>query len=703
MIPVRTVLLELFTEILRIKPPSWSSSFLAGRRLTTYARVTNLKSETTSPDEPESEEEANQRSLVEHFTAVVLTVFLHSGFLEALLYAEEDPLSIPLKRKTSLLIGEVLKMANELLPASWASGLQVLPKLLKSGVKFDIDERFISVGTLYQIDSVNRTLYRSEATLTHPNRANSVSEHKTARNAEQTKTQQTLQVDEAQFRAMIIDTGVLTTVTFVKWRWDIIQKIIDGPLQNPKRLEEAIKSSKFLHRLLGFYRPFKWLFSDVKNTKPNQRYVRVGCSLMQALMKNPEGVEYLKESKMIAQLGECLAQIDIRSGYTSDSPVFGASRMAETLVGGYFAMLGALTKVPNGFKVFKRWNIYDIFYHIIDLKNRDDLIKSILSGMDYSLDHHLRILLSKAMTSCSKTIRIFATRLLRKYATQQISETSARTVEWAIQLLVTQLYDPEIEVCEVAIKILEEACKQKHSLEFIVKCRPALDHLGEIGAPLLLRFLSTSVGYNYLDELDYITKEMDDWFLGRNDSYVAVIESSLARALADVPEKPPSQMLQYSVFDDSTQPEITEYGVVPPHFYRELTRTEEGCKLLAQKGHFDEFVETIVDFGLEEDDAEVILKVKGCLWAVGNVGSMELGAPFLENTDVVGAIVRIAECSEVMTVRGTAFFALGLISRSLHGQEILTEFGWDGTVNMRGEALGLQTTIQAQVMDCTER
>ena len=37
---VRNILLELLTDVLRIKPPSWSSSFLAGRRLTTYARVT---------------------------------------------------------------------------------------------------------------------------------------------------------------------------------------------------------------------------------------------------------------------------------------------------------------------------------------------------------------------------------------------------------------------------------------------------------------------------------------------------------------------------------------------------------------------------------------------------------------------------------------------------------------------------------------
>src|ERR1700722_14662248 len=99
-----------------------------------------------------------------------------------------------------------------------------------------------------------------------------------------------------------------------------------------------------------------------------------------------------------------------------------------------------------------------MFYHIIELRDRDDLIKALLSGMDYTLDSHLRILLSKAMTSCSKNIRIFSTRLLRKYATSY-SDTNARTTEWAIRLLVTQLYDPEIEVCEVAIKILEQACR----------------------------------------------------------------------------------------------------------------------------------------------------------------------------------------------------------------------------------------------------
>ena len=511
----------------------------------------------------------------------------------------------------------------------------------------------------------------------------SVESTSTTRETDQAKILAAMQVDETQFRIMVVDTQVLTTVTFQKWDWDLIMKIIKGPMLNPKRLDEALRVTKFVHRVLGFYRPFKYRFSEVKNTKPNQRYVRAGCALLQSLLQNPEGVRYLLDCKFIRQLAECLSHFDRMSGLTSESPIFQADRMNETLTGGYFALLGALTKDSRGIQILERWRIINMFYHIVELNDRDDLIRTLLSNMDYTLDGHLRIMISKAMTSCSKEIRIFATRLLRKYATKPMEVSGSTGVaEWAIRLLVTQLYDPDVEVCEVAIKILEEACNQKESLEFVVKCRPALDHLGEIGAPLLLRFLSTSVGYHYLDGLDYITREMDDWFLGRNDTYVALIEASMARALADIPEKPSTHL----TYDDT--PEPTDYGLVPPHFYRELTRTKEGCKLLKQKGHFDEFAATIRDFALENDDREIILKVKGCLWAVGNVGSMELGAPFLENSDVVKWVVQIAEQSEVMSLRGTAFYVLGLISRSVHGQEILLEYGWDGVVNDSGEALG---------------
>jgi len=681
-LPVRTATLDLLIDILRIKSPSWSSPFIGGRRLTTYGRVTNLKTETPNSQQSarKTADETQKRSLVQHFTAVVLAVLLRQGMLKALMHAESDAPTQALKRRTSLLIAEVLRMASELLPSDWSHGMQAMPGLFDAATKFDSENRFQAVATVYQVDSINRTLYRS---ISGQGAEVKFSEDGSAARARATsKTQVNASMDETMFRAKMIETQVLNSVNYTKWDWPVIQELIEGPMVNPKRLMEAMVTSKFVHRLLGFLRPFKYRFSDAQNTKANQRYVRMACALVRLLLQTQEGAKYLEGNKLVPQIGECLAQQDPMSGITSRTPLFSQERMNETLVGGYFAVLGVMCSDPKGMQILERWKIINIFYHIVELKSRDDLIRALLVNLDYTLDSHPRIILSKAMIGSSKQMRIMATKISRKYAMVPIetSQVGGGAAQWAIRLLVSQLYDPEIEVCEVAIKILEEACNDITSLEYVVKCRPALDHLGEIGAPLLLRFLSTSVGYHYLDGLDYITKEMDDWFLGRNDTYVTIVEASLARALSDAPEK------QVTLPEDGLEPR--DFGFVPPHFYRELTRTAEGCELLKAKGHFEDFAATIQDFAMEDEDPETILKVKGCLWAVGNVGSMELGAPFLERTDIVKYIVQIAEQSRVMTLRGTAFFVLGLISRSLHGQEILAEYGWDGTVNVMGESIG---------------
>ncbi|KAH7308090.1 Rapamycin-insensitive companion of mTOR, N-term-domain-containing protein [Stachybotrys elegans] len=689
---VRETILDMLFSILRIKPPAWATSFLAGRRLTTYGRVANLKSP-TSKDKGASlfqDEDSGEQNFVEHYTALLLAVFIKAGLLNTLLriaQTEEDPM---LKRKTTLLIGEILKLASRLLPPSWSASLQLLPELFSTAASFKNDNAHVASGIVYQISSVSRTLYRSapsgsiSGALPSSNSMNDL----TALEGH-SKANASVIFDDATFRQLLIESGVLNSSNYTKWNWDIVVKIIDGPLQTGKRLEEAIKASKFMKRIMSFYRPFKYKFTEAKNTRNNQKYVKVGCALMNSLLQSPEGIKFLADSKLLRQIAECLAQCDPTSGLTAQFPVFSRDRLTDTLAWGYFPMIGVLSSDPKGLLLLERWRMFNMMYHIFDFKQRPDLIKLLLSNFDYRLQGHPRVLLSKALTAGAKEIRIHATNALRKFAMRPMSSLNGQggvsDSKWAIQLLVTQLYDPEVDVCATAVKILEKACNRKTYLEYIVECRPALDHLGEIGAPLLLRFLSTSIGYHYLDGLDYISNEMDDWFLGRNDSYVSVIEASLAKSFLTNPDDHNNRM---SLFDDAEEEADFNDSHVPPHFYRELTRTQEGCRLLSDKGHFEEFATTIREYGMQTEDAEMMTKVKGCLWAVGNVGSMELGAPFLESTDVVEQIVKIAESHPVMSLRGTAFFVLGLISRSTHGLEILSEHGWDANTTPLGNSLG---------------
>ncbi|KAJ2977837.1 hypothetical protein NUW58_g7684 [Xylaria curta] len=686
---IRNTVLDLLYSLLRIKPPGWATSYLAGRRLTTYGRVTTLKSVVPNKGEMVYEEEGTEQNFVEHYTALLLAIFIKSGLMPNLLGVAQHAEDPTLKRKATLLIGETLKLASRILPPSWSSELQLLPELFSAAANFGDESRFNATGIVYQISSVSRTLHRSSSSGYLTGGFSSIGAMEIAGSLDDVhKHGSSVNTDEATFRQLLIDSNVLNSSNPAKWKWDIMLKIIEGPLTNGKRLEEAIKASKFIKSVIAFYRPFKYRFSDLNNSRNMQKHVRVGCALMHTLLQTPEGVRYLTDNKLLRQIAECLAQCDPTSGLTAQYPMFSRDRLADTLCAGYFPMLGVLSSDPKGVQMLERWRIFNMMYHIIDFKQRPDLTKLILANLDYGLQGHPRILLSKALTAGTKDMRIQATNVLRKYAISQRISSSGQIIsdaKWAIQLLVTQLYDPEVEVCATAVKILEKACNSKPLLEYIVECRPSLDHLGEIGAPLLLRFLSTSIGYHYLDGLDYISNEMDDWFLGRNDAYVSLIEASLARSFFEDADSLPNRL---SMYEDENE-DMEHDAHIPPHFYRELTRTKEGCQLLEDKGHFQEFASTIREYGMQSDDPELITKVKGCLWAVGNVGSMELGAPFLESTDVVERIVEIAQTHNVMSLRGTAFFVLGLISRSVHGLEILSEHGWQSNTTLLGRSFGL--------------
>ena len=65
--------------------------------------------------------------------------------------------------------------------------------------------------------------------------------------------------------------------------------------------------------------------------------------------------------------------------------VFSKERMEKTLTGEYFSMLGALSKTSEGVRLMERFKLYTVYYHLTELRSRDDLIKSIVESMDYNL------------------------------------------------------------------------------------------------------------------------------------------------------------------------------------------------------------------------------------------------------------------------------------------------------------------------------
>lgn len=47
-----------------------------------------------------------------------------------------------------------------------------------------------------------------------------------------------------------------------------------------------------------------------------------------------------------------------------------------------------------------------------------------------------------------------------------------------------------------------------------------------------------------------------------------------------------------------------------------MVKTELGCQVLHDKGHFSDFTHFIRQHGYDSDDSDIILRLKSVLWAV---------------------------------------------------------------------------------------
>jgi rapamycin-insensitive companion of mTOR len=128
-----------------------------------------------------------------------------------------------------------------------------------------LQTHFNGISSIFHIDSLARTKYR--ATLTPPTPSPQTKEEGVGGAVEQVKLKLGMQLDDAHFRQMLLDTQVLITNNYTKWQWDKLYELFQGPLMNQKRLDESIKGIRLLPKLFGFYRPSKNKFSKIKNTK----------------------------------------------------------------------------------------------------------------------------------------------------------------------------------------------------------------------------------------------------------------------------------------------------------------------------------------------------------------------------------------------------------------------------------------------------
>ncbi|XP_025081196.1 rapamycin-insensitive companion of mTOR-like [Pomacea canaliculata] len=687
-IEIRKYILELISDLFRLPLPDWTDDFHAALLSVDPCEMKDSwkLSEGFVAEEGRSllpHCAATRPNLIDNHLALLLSAWISAGVLEALIEVittSEGALFV----RAVILLGELLYVANALLPSECCSHSHCLPSLLSLASMHntsDIKQQRASVAmqhlssfhTMKKRGFVPCSLFLDQL-LHFSGKFMEISSRRWHLQREKLSEYyfKKMQNDE-HIQRVLRDSLVLQTKENAKWQWDLICCILKWPDERLRKLEDQTYV-RFLRRLLFFFKPTNHLFSHMKiNSELGHKICLVGCYFVEFLVSVSQEETQKMITELLIDIAQCLTEVSTQRAVPES--VFGANSIYDTLSQYYFLFLGCFSTTRNGTVHLEKTGVFQSLLEIMSPMAQEMYVKLIVSSLSYSCHGSAQAVLSKALTSTPENCRLYATRLLRVLLRSGMQGFNT----WGLELLVTQLYDQSKSVAMAALTILDEACDIEVNLQQLIRLRPSLLHLGERGVLLLCRFLSLPSGFRTLRDANFLTGELEKWRKTYNTRYVHIVEEMLNEALTTY-EKPNRGMFMRRSMLKGPKKDV----FLPTHLYGQLVQHEEGLELLKKEGGIHEYFSVIRSLELREDSD--ILKLKTALWAVGHIGSSAYGVSVLEEENVVPELIRLAEECGVFSIRGTAFYVLGLVASNRRGTDILVEYGWESQCRTRAEA-----------------
>uniref|UniRef100_A0A3Q3PZG9 Rapamycin-insensitive companion of mTOR domain-containing protein n=1 Tax=Monopterus albus TaxID=43700 RepID=A0A3Q3PZG9_MONAL len=675
---VRKGLLEVLYEIFRLPVPIATQDFMEALQSVDPTRFQDswrlsdgfvaAEAKVILPHRARS-----RPDLMDNYLAFVLSAFITSGLLEGLVEvvtSSEDQLAV----RATILLGELLHMANTILPHSHSHHLHCLPTLINMAASFDIPQEkrlraSAAVNNLKRFhEKKKKGLKPHSLYLDHIIRK-SVSSHN--RRESHSRAQRDIYVIKDTEEALMMnlrDSLILNHKQNLEWNWLLITTILKWPNVNLRNNKDE-QMHKFVRRLLYFFKPSSKLYAGLAldHVKARQLTV-VGCQFVEFLMDSDEdGQGYLEDL-----VRDMVSWLSSSSGLKPER-CLQSNGLLTTLSQHYFLFLGTLSAHPQGVKLLEKCGLFQCLLSLCSVKNQDAVLKLAVSTLDYSRDGLARVILSKILTAATDTCRLYATKHLRVLLRAGVEFFSS----WGMELLVTQLHDHNKAVSMEALDILDEACEDKANLHALIQLKPALSHLADKGLLLLLRFLSIPKGFSYLNERGYVSKQLDKWQKEYNLKYVDLIEEQLNEALTTY--RKPVDGDNYVRRSNQRLQRPNVY--LPVHLYGQLVHDKTGCHLLEAQSVVPDLSYTVRSPML--DTWEGIKQLKAALWALGNIGSSNWGLNLLQEENAIPDILALAQHCEVLSVRGTSVYVLGVIAKTRQGCEVLKQYGWDAVRHSR--------------------
>lgn len=418
--------------------------------------------------------------------------------------------------------------------------------------------------------------------------------------------------------------------------------------------------------------------------------------------------------------------------------ILSSSKLITTMSSTYLLFIGRLSSSIRGFQLLEKSNIMKLINNLtqtsmLATSPAEVYVRLIISCFDYTKEFNgSRKLLEKFLFHHpEESVRLYATNFLRVLLRSNVPDFSS----WAMELLVRQLDCPMRVVHFAAADILDEACDLDENLEGLIALKQIVDSKNQIkstlellrsagdpGILLLCRYASSPNGLRYLIEtprerlscpLDSVLSdlaqsstgegtyqethgkggdgaaarresvmkvesefdiELNRWLRILNYRYVKLVEDVLNNSLTYHQK---GEDGKYGRRIDRINP-MTKNSLLPPHLYGQLALHQEGIEIIISRQLMKPVYETLRNPPDDLKYSEVsVLKFKAALWIIGQVGSSESGYEILENSrELIRLITENAKTASVLSLRGTAFYVLGLLGSTEEGAEEMKEYGW---------------------------
>ncbi|XP_065290010.1 rapamycin-insensitive companion of mTOR [Dermacentor albipictus] len=685
----RKNIIELLYDVFCLRIPEWTSDFETALKSADRTAIREswklyegfVVAEACDLLPPPSKHRSN---LVGNYLALLLLAFVQAGILEALvevIVSSEDALAI----QATILLAELLYMASIYLPSEAGRHCHCLPTLMSQAAAFGSPQEkriraSTAVARLSHLHANRRKgTMPSSLFLDQLLQFCSPTKHRSGNQdfceaAGKVRLNACLrkETDESAMHS-IRDSQVLVR-EYNSWDWYLVSSLLKWPSESLRALSESTHRT-FIRRLVFFYKPSSRQFSlmETKRECANQ-IITVGCQLFEFLLEADEGraTEFIED--FLIDLCNCLHEAQLPGA--AMSALLGPSRMLAMVSHAYFLFIGRLASSSKGSRLLERLGVYQHIVTLVTLEGHDLYLKLALASMDYTKPGFARSLLTTALTTKCEEARLYATKFLRVLLRLELLDFR----KWVMELLVTQLCDPNRAVMLTAASILDEACDVKENLEALIALRPVLLSFGDRGLLLHIRFLSVPSGFKYMLEAELLGHQLRQWDEVDNLRYVKIVEDAISQA---VTWHQRGEDGTYGRRSSNTRLKVQDV-FAPPHLYGQLVQHKEGLEYLQKHGCLERHCETVISGDMSNEES--LLRLKASLWTVGHVGTSPEGFALVADADVLPSIVRMAQESPVYSIRGVCFYVLCLLASTGDSVEHLSGLGWDCVQHKHNDA-----------------